>query len=69
MSIDRAGRLLPGPSSVMMNRETSQRRTGEPSMSSERSKDMGWPLALIVLGLLLMGVGFLTYRLKRMAER
>lgn len=33
------------------------------------SDSMGWPLALIVLGLLLMGVGFLTYRLKRMAER
>jgi hypothetical protein len=32
------------------------------------SDSMGWPLALIVLGLLLMGVGFLTYRLKRMAE-
>jgi hypothetical protein len=33
------------------------------------SDSMGWPLALIVLGLLLMGVGFLTFRLKRMAER
>ena len=32
------------------------------------SDSMGWPLALIVLGLLLMGVGFLTFRLKRMAE-
>jgi hypothetical protein len=31
------------------------------------SDSMGWPLALIVLGLLLMGVGFLTFRLKRMA--
>ena len=29
---------------------------------------LGEPLALIVLGLLLMGVGFLTFRLKRMAE-
>jgi hypothetical protein len=33
------------------------------------SDSIGWPLALIVLGLLLMGVGFLTFRLKRMAER
>jgi len=32
------------------------------------SDSLGWPLALIVLGLLLMGVGFLTFRLKRMAE-
>ena len=32
------------------------------------SDSMGWPLALIVLGLLLMGVGFLTFRLTRMAE-
>jgi hypothetical protein len=53
----------------MLDRQTLKSCTGEPSMSSERSKDMGWPLALIVLGLLLMGVGFLTYRLKRMAER
>ena len=33
------------------------------------SDSMGWPLALAVLGLLLMGVGFLAFRLKRMAER
>ncbi|HOC41657.1 MAG TPA: hypothetical protein PKJ99_01460 [Thermoanaerobaculales bacterium] len=32
------------------------------------SDSMGWPLALIVLGLLLMGVGFLTFRLKRIAD-
>ena len=33
------------------------------------SDSMGWPLALMLLGLLLMGVGYLTFRLKRMADR
>lgn len=32
------------------------------------SDSMGWPLALMVLGLLLMGVGYLTFRLKRIAD-
>lgn len=32
------------------------------------SDSMGWPLALILLGFLLMGVGYLTFRLKRIAD-
>lgn len=32
------------------------------------SDSMGWPLALILLGFLLMGVGYLTLRLKRIAD-
>lgn len=26
---------------------------------------LGWPLALVISGMMLMGVGFLTFRLKR----
>ena len=35
-------------------------------ITSEYFKDsLGWPLALVISGMMLMGVGFLTFRLKR----
>ncbi len=29
------------------------------------SDSLGWPLALVLVGFMLMGVGYLTFRLKR----
>ncbi len=35
-------------------------------ITNEYSQDsLGWPLALVISGMMLMGVGYLTFRLKR----